>query len=113
MPASNDKPFSRVAVDEEAKRYFESYYADSGYGKLWVREIPMRVQAELAKRAAKTASVAASTSIKPLATVLTDQGVHLEGLAVSGTGKGRKATAFVVDFDHQGNVQGFDSIEIA
>lgn len=112
MSKAQDQKISKVAVDDVAKEFYRNYYADSGYGELWVRDIPMRVKAELAKKASKTASakLAGAMDIRPLATVITDQGVHLEGIAVSGQGDAKRVQAFVADFDHEGNVVGFDSV---
>jgi hypothetical protein len=110
---------TKQAVDAEAERYWEEYYKDSGYGKLWTREIPKRVQAELQKRqasassATKTAAKASTSALlRPLATVITADRVHLEGFAVSGEGEGRQVQAFVVDFDHEGRVHGFDAVTV-
>ena len=103
----------KTAVDSVAASYWENYYKDSGYGKLWVREIPKRVQAELAKKktAEKTEKSAAdeTVTLRPIATLILDKTVHLEGLATYGSGQVR---AFVADFDHDGNIQGFDAADV-
>lgn len=104
------------AADSVAERYWSDYYKDSGYGKQWVRKIPMRVKAELnklAKAASKTASTLATPELRPIATVITDQAVHLEGLAIYGSGNSKRVRAFVVDFDHEGNVHSFDAVDVA
>lgn len=113
MSTSNTKQaLTKQAVDSNAEGYWEDYYKDSGYGKLWVRKIPMRVKAELTKRAGKTAAQGTPVEprIRPLTTVVTDTGVHLEGLAIYGQGEARNVTAFVADFNHDGDIVGFDSV---
>lgn len=101
----------KVAVDSVAEEYWSEYYKDSGYGEQWVRKIPVRIKAELRKKNASKA-LPGSPTIHPLATVITDDGVSLEGIAVfPGPEQKRKAKAFVVDFDHDGNVQSFDVVD--
>ena len=110
----------KTALDSEAATYWEQYYIDSGYGKAWTKEIPMRIQASFAGRSASLAGASGKTaaatpvptSIRPLSTVITDAGVHLEGIAVFETGKTRTAQAFVVDFDHDGQVKAFDAVKV-
>lgn len=106
----------KIAVDSVAETYWSEYYKDSGYGKQWVRKIPMRVKAELrklAKAATKTASAPLSApEIRPIATVITDDAVHLEGLAIYTSSEAKRVRAFVIDFDHNGNVQAFDSVDV-
>lgn len=109
----------KSAVDAEAKRYWSDYYADTGYGAQWVRDIPMRVKAELHKasglesgvKALKTASI--EPEIRPLSTLVTPDGVVLEGMAIyaSENGEALKVRAFIIDFDHNGNPTGFDCID--
>jgi len=106
---------TKQALDSEAEKYWEDYYKDSGYGKLWTREIPKRVQAELTKQAktagaVSTANESPKPSITPIATVITDHGVVLEGLATYGQGPSAKSRVFVADFDHEGAVLAFDSV---
>lgn len=107
-------PIQKTAVDAEAERYWSAYYADSGYGKQWTRSIPKRVRAELlrAARASKTASTLPkeAPSIMPLATVIGESGVSLEGLAVYGQGKDRVVRAFAIEFDHDGSVTDFATV---
>ena len=104
----------KVAVDSEAERYWSEYYKDSGYGELWTRTIPKKVKAELTRSLGKTASkdLISNPEIRPLTTVITNNQVHLEGLIYLGSGATRRVKAFVVDFDHKGNVQGFDSVDV-
>lgn len=140
--ASSTPRIQKTAVDAEAAKYWEQYFADSGYGAAWTKEVPRRIQAELkrfaglqAKTAGKvaasvpagkpgtapgTAPVATSAvppmqtlaSIKPLATVITDAGVHLEGVAVYESGETRSVQAFVVEFDHDGDVRSFEAVKV-
>lgn len=105
----------KVAVDEVAASYWKNFYADSGYGELWVREIPNRITAEL-KKLAKTASAdqkqaSPSYELFPLATVVDSTGVSLEGIAVHTDVSGKRVRqAFVADFDHKGSVKAFDTL---
>lgn len=107
----------KSAADSVAERYWSDYYKDSGYGKQWVRKIPMRVKAELAKQARAASRTASKPTrapeLRPIATVITDKAVHLEGLAVFGSGDSKRVQAFVVDFDHEGNVHSFDAVDVA
>lgn len=108
----------KQAVDSVAASYWEEYYKDSGYGKLWTRNIPMRLKAELAK-ASKTASAKSAATepveLRPLATVWNDEGVSLEGIAVyagAGADAPRTMKAFSVEFDHEGAVRSIDVIDL-
>lgn len=115
MTTPKQPQLSKKAVDEVAERYWQEYYSDSGYGKAWVKTIPMRVKAELSKRASatgKTASAPDAIVVQPLSTIIAKDRVHLEGRAFIGSGEKRQAKLFVVDFDHEGNVHGFDSVDI-
>lgn len=103
----------KEAVDSVAEEYWQSYYSESGYGALWTRSIPKRVKAELDKQqpALKQASAQASKSpsipeIRPIATVIGEDGVSLEGVAIYA--EPRTVCAFVVEFDHEGVVKSFD-----
>lgn len=119
MTTKNTAQISKTAVDSNAEKYWEEYFNQGGtaYGKLWVRKIPMRIQAALASKTGKTASKTgtkvASTqpiSIQPIASVFDDKGLHLEGLVATGSGDSRKVQAFVIDFDADGNTTGFDLV---
>ena len=103
----------KVAVDSEAKEYWSSYYKDSGYGELWVASIRKRLTAALAQKLPKTAKRASSQGprIMPIATVIGEDGVSLEGLALYQAGKSRTVKAFVADFDHKGNILAFDVVD--
>lgn len=92
----------KTAVDSTAEKYWSEYYGE--YGQLWVRKIPMRVKAALAEHASqkKLAAVQGEPTIAPLATVITDDGVTLEGVAVWPNAL-RKA--FVIEFSHEGAVK--------
>lgn len=101
----------KVAVDSVAEAYWEDYYKDSGYGKLWVRKIPMQIKAAL-QHATKTAQLKRTASvdtmrIEPISTKMDSQGVFLEGLAIS---EGRKAIAFMANFSHEGELVDFDAV---
>ena len=117
--SNKNAQLSKQAVDSVAEEYWSKYYEDSGYGKIWVREIPKRVKAELEKREVvatlqlrRQAGLPEDPTIVPLATTRDANSVHLEGLAVYGSGAGKKVRAFVVDFDHDGNVHGFDVVDV-
>lgn len=99
----------KVAVDSVAEKYWTEYFKDTGYGKLWVRKIPMKLKAELEKgpKTASKTSPLLPSSFRPIASVITDSGVSIEGLA---TYANKEVKAFVVDFDHEGNVTSFDSV---
>ena len=106
----------KVAVDEVAAEYWRSLYKDSGYGELWVREIPNRITAALNKQA-KTAATTTKTSsqprydISPIATVVDENGVSLEGIAAI-VGNPKAKFAFCIDFDHKGAVKDFVSMPV-
>src|SRR5687768_6626940 len=95
----------KVAVDSVAAEYWRSYYSESGYGEAWVKKIPMRIRAELQRKKnaadsnGKTAAATESPNIRPIATVITDEGVALEGVAIYDSGRRQ---AFAVEFDHNG-----------
>ena len=102
----------KTAVDAEAAKYWTDYYGESGYGALWVEEIPMKVKASLKLiqgGATKTASNASPT-ITPICTLITDDGVTLEGQAKYAGSK--KTTLFAIDFDHDGQVLDFVSSDV-
>lgn len=107
------KTLKKTAVDSEAAEFWTSYYKDSGYGALWVQSIRKRVSAALEQKAPKTAKKAsgAEPRITPIATVVGENGVTLEGLAVYGQGDSRVVKAFVADFDHQGKILSFDAVD--
>lgn len=98
--------FKKTAVDDVAKQYWIDLFKDTNYGELWVRDIPMRVTAELKKKS-KIASTRETPEIRPLVYVIDNNGVSLEGLAVTA----KSVKAFVIDFDHKGKVRGFDSVD--
>lgn len=103
----------KIAVDEVAKSYWEQYFADSGYGSAWVREIPKKIKAALSA-STRVASLAhqasgASPDIRPVANVIDDQGVSLEAFAVY---PDRRVVAFVAEFDHQGRLRDFDAVKV-
>jgi hypothetical protein len=111
--SNQNKQLTKQAADSVAEEYWTQYYKDSGYGALWVREIPKRVKAELTKQTKTASAQAPSTepTLHPLSTVITDKAVHLEGLAIFGQGDSRKVKAFVIDFGHDGTVHGFDVVD--
>lgn len=95
----------KTAVDSVAEEYWRSYYADSGYGELWVRTIPKRIKASLEK----TAKVGGDLQISPISTCIGKDGVSLEGLVVFPNGKKK---AFVADFDHSGKVLDLEALDL-
>jgi hypothetical protein len=101
----------KVAIDDIAKKYWEEYFKDSGYGSAWVREIPRKIKAHLStSRAASFAHRSAALSepdIRPYAQVINDQGVSIEAFAVY---PNKKVVAFVIDFDHDGDVVDFKAV---
>jgi hypothetical protein len=101
----------KVAVDEVAKRYWEQYFADSGYGAAWVREIPKKVKAALgssSRSASLRTASAAEVDIRPYANIIDSDGVSIEAFAVY---PDKRVVAFVADFDHEGNLCGFDAVK--
>lgn len=103
----------KVAVDQVAQSYWEEYFADSGYGSAWVRDIPKKVKAALAA-SSRVASLgrqasASTPDIRPVANVIDDSGVSLEAFAVY---PDRKVVAFVAEFDHQGRLRDFDAVKV-
>lgn len=107
-----NQSLSKKAVDSVAKDYWTSYYTDSGYGALWVRDIPKRVKASLEKDASlkpileKTA--AEQLVIRPIVSVPTENGGQsLEAIAVL---PNKNRIAFVIDFDAEGNVTAFETV---
>lgn len=114
---------AKTAVDASAAKYWADFYKDSGYGKLWVRTIPKRIQAALTKAASATKKTANSSIGEPnlaaIATVINDDGVILEGTArwnISTKTAGKSTSrlvlkAFVAEFDHEGNLKGFDVVD--
>lgn len=103
---------SKTAVDSVAEKYWTDYFSETGYGKLWVKKIPMRVRAALAQGLTKTASTdvkSVSTEVKAIAGVVTDTGVTVEGVCKTA---GDESYAFVADFTHDGELTGFNSVAL-
>lgn len=101
----------KTAVDAVASAYWTKYFQDTGYGRLWVRKIPRKIKAALAENT-KTASKlpTGEPEFRPIGAVVHDDGVSLEGVA---SWPDKTARAFVVDFDHDGNVLDFTSLPIS
>lgn len=97
----------KTAVDSIAEKYWEDYYSETGYGKLWVRKIPMKIKAAL-KLPKTAAKVAEDFRIDPIASVQTEAGVSLEGFL---TANGKRL-AFSADFSHTGDVLDFVTAEV-
>lgn len=102
----------KIAVDEVTKKYWEEYFKDSGYGSAWVKDIPRKIKACLnSTRVASFANRSAASAepdIRPYAQVITDDGVSVEAFAVY---PNKKVVAFVIDFDHDGDVVDFKAIK--
>ena len=113
--STNSSSLNKIAVDTNAEDYWTEYFKDTGYGKLWVRKIPKRVKAELLKSLSlreRTASSEAQTRFVPLASIISQYGVIVEGIASFGEGPSRKVKAFVAEFDHNGSIEAFDFINV-
>lgn len=93
--------FSRSAVDKAAEEYWTKYYADTGYGELWVRKIPKKIRTAMRL---ETGLDMRSIDIVPLATQASPKGIWLEGMAAAG----QKRVAFVAEFDHDGELMEFE-----
>lgn len=106
---ANQAPTRKVAVDSVASDYWTSYYSETGYGALWVKEIPKRVRAAL--QLDKTASADSTPALKitPIATVHGADGVTLEAFV---TLPDRKVKAVRIDFDNEGNQLSFNAVDV-
>jgi len=102
----------KVAIDDIAKKYWEEYFKDSGYGSAWVREIPRKIKAHLgvsnAAAFARRSAGLSEPDIRPYSQVITDEGVSIEAFAVY---PNKKVVAFVIDFDHEGDVVDFKAVK--
>ena len=92
----------RTAVDSGASTYWTDYFGD--YGRQWVRDIPKKVKACIDRQGGRTAS--AEFPVRPLAKVVTKQGVLLEGAVRTP----ERDFLFRAQFDHAGRVVSFDAI---
>jgi hypothetical protein len=93
--------FSRIAIDKAAEDYWTSYYADTGYGEIWVRKIPKMIKTAMFREANLDVR---AIDILPFATTTSPKGVWLEGLASAG----EKRVAFVAEFSHEGDLMDFE-----
>jgi hypothetical protein len=101
--------FNKTAIDANAETYWIEYFKDTGYGELWVRDIPKRVKAALGNKAGqKTAAAITASYVSPLATVITTDSVHLEGMVVSASYN----RAFSAEFSHEGELLDFVAVPL-
>lgn len=105
--ANKKRDIPKTAADKAAKDYWTKYYKDTGYGALWVRDIPRKVKAALAPSLSRKVA-SAEITIEPFTTVILDDVVVLEGRATIG----KTAHVFAADFDHDGNIRVFTSMQL-
>lgn len=108
MSLSKESGLSKWAVDEKAKKYWESFYKE--YGKSWVRDIPRKVKTAMVEgHKVASAGEANMGIVVPVAKAITATHMHLEGLMHTHSGK---KIAFQATFDHDGNLTNLDSLPI-
>lgn len=98
----------KVAADKAAKDYWTKYFKSTGYGALWVRDIPRKIKAALAPAVSKKTAGLDEAEVQPIAHVITDDYVMLEGRVRVG----KQAHLFAADFDHEGNLKVFTTIQV-
>lgn len=97
---------TKTAVDAAAAAYWTEFFSATGYGALWVKDVPKKVKACLALNLKRTAGLD-ETQISGLSVVPHDLGVTIEGLA---SFPNQTVKAFVADFTHEGDIVAFDVV---
>lgn len=93
-------------MDAVTKAYWEEYYKDYDYGRMWVRDIPRYIRAALAPQLKRKANgELPKVSVVPLGyAVLKDNGLRTDGLVR----QGGRSRLFTAEFSADGDLRHFE-----
>ena len=96
------------AVDAVTKAYWEEYYKDYDYGRMWVREIPRYIRAAFVPQLRRKANGEVPlVQVIPLGyAVLKDKGLKTDGIVR----QGRKDRLFTAEFSASGDLRHFEVV---